>query len=96
MAVSGSPKPARSVFASTMIGGPWFLTGGTFGPEASLFSLVVCSAVGIYFIRHALEEGKFYPPAWNTKEYKLLQYETCDGVSDVEVGDSEKAPLLSN
>lgn len=83
--VSGSFKPPISVFASEMHGGPWYLTGGSFGPEGSLFSFICCSITGAYLLRRAVQEDKIYPPVWETKEWKEAQYQA----EAIEEGDEE-------
>ena len=41
--------------------GPDLLTGGAFGPEASLFAVLVCAVPAIYFLRKARAEGSIKP-----------------------------------
>ncbi|MFJ3666956.1 lysostaphin resistance A-like protein [Streptomyces sp. NPDC090106] len=41
--------------------GPSVLTGGTFGPEASLFAILVCSVPTVYFLRAARRQGRLFP-----------------------------------
>lgn len=58
-AVSGTdfgPSLARSI-AKT--GYPQWLTGGPFGPEASLPALVICTAVGLATLAMAAKAGRF-------------------------------------
>ncbi len=41
-----------------------YLTGGKFGPEASVPAVVVCLAAGIAFLVVAHRRGRILPPAW--------------------------------
>ena len=67
--MSGFPKPETSVFTSEVSQtGPWYFTGGSFGPEGSVFAFLSCSMVGLYFVRRAMNEGKIYPSAWEVEE----------------------------
>jgi len=94
LAVSGGPKPQVSVFHSEMVGGPWYLTGGAFGPEGSLFSFICCTITGVFFLTWAVAEDKIYPPAWETKEWKALQYD-AEADEESAVCAKETSPLLA-
>lgn len=48
--------------------GPDLLTGGAFGPEASLPAVVICLAAGIAFIILAWRSGKVVRPFWMRKQ----------------------------
>jgi len=39
--------------------GPDWLTGGAFGPEASVIPLVICTLAGIYFVRRTIKSGRW-------------------------------------
>lgn len=43
------------------------LTGGAFGPEASLPAVLLCLAAGIWFILQARRAGRVVPPFWKRK-----------------------------
>lgn len=42
------------------VSGPAILTGGTFGPEASIFAILVCSVPMVLFLRAAKRRGRIY------------------------------------
>jgi CAAX amino terminal protease family. len=44
--------------------GPSLLSGGAFGPEASIVAVAVCLAVGLYFLRVANAKGHILRPSW--------------------------------
>lgn len=46
------------------IGGSDLVTGGAFGPEASLPAMVVATALGVVFLVIAWRRGKFVSPSW--------------------------------
>jgi CAAX protease family protein len=50
--VSGSDLKSLGLFESTM-SGPAVLTGGGFGPEASVFAILVCAVPTVLFLRKA-------------------------------------------
>lgn len=57
--VSGNNTPQGLLDASTS--GPMLITGGEFGPEGSVYSIVFCVAVAAVFIRMAYRRGHMVP-----------------------------------
>ncbi|MBF8184970.1 hypothetical protein ITP53_04310 [Nonomuraea sp. K274] len=55
--LSGSGTPPQGLLSVTL-SGPAALTGGTFGPEASLLALLVCLAPTILLVRRAARTGQ--------------------------------------
>jgi membrane protease YdiL (CAAX protease family) len=68
VAVSGGSS--KGLLQSRMIGPDW-LTGGTFGAEASIVALAVCLAAGIALIILAAKKGHVIPAFWARKQYAL-------------------------
>lgn len=62
-AVSGSDTGASIARSTARPDGPEWLTGGAFGPEASLPAVVVCTAVGVATLVLAWKLGRFRKPA---------------------------------
>jgi len=60
--VSGT-EAAQGLIRST-VDGPDFLTGGNFGVESSVLSLVLCTSTGIVMVVMAVKRGKIVPPMW--------------------------------
>ncbi|GHH29505.1 CPBP family intramembrane glutamic endopeptidase [Lentzea cavernae] len=60
IAVSGSNDVPDGLLRTTL-SGPTVLTGGTFGPEASLLALLVCSAATVLMLRRAARAGQIQP-----------------------------------
>ena len=52
---------------ATRLHGPDLLSGGQFGPEASLVAVVVCLAAGIAFMRLAVRRRRVVAPAWRRR-----------------------------
>lgn len=46
------------------IQGPDLLTGGSFGMEASLVALIICTTTGLLVLRMAVKRGHIRPPMW--------------------------------
>ena len=63
--VSGNAPPEGFV-KSTLQGSEW-LTGGSFGVEASMIALVVCGTVGVLMLVQAMRLGRLVPPPWKRK-----------------------------
>jgi len=60
--VSGN-EAQQGLIRSTMNGPDW-LTGGNFGVESSVLSLILCTTTGIVMLVMAAKRGKIVPPAW--------------------------------
>ncbi|MFD9698123.1 CPBP family intramembrane glutamic endopeptidase [Lentzea sp. NPDC059081] len=60
IAVSGSDEVPNGLL-STTLSGPTLLTGGAFGPEASLMALVVCLTATVLLLRRAARSGQIRP-----------------------------------
>lgn len=60
--VSGN-EAAEGLIRST-VNGPDFLTGGNFGVESSVLSLVLCTTTGVVMVVMAVKRGKIVPPIW--------------------------------
>jgi len=63
--VSGNAPP-NGFFKSTLQGSEW-LTGGSFGVEASVVALLVCGTVGTLMLVKAVRRGRIVPPPWKRK-----------------------------
>jgi membrane protease YdiL (CAAX protease family) len=61
VAVSGGES--KGFLQSRMVGPDW-LTGGTFGAEASVVALLVCAAGGVALVALAIKRGNVVPPFW--------------------------------
>jgi len=57
--VSGT-RPSHSLIHSTLTG-PVLLTGGDFGPEASVVSIVVCTSLALLFGIRIARRGGWQP-----------------------------------
>ncbi|WNV87701.1 type II CAAX endopeptidase family protein [Umezawaea sp. Da 62-37] len=58
--VSGSDEAPHGLLKATL-SGPSALTGGTFGPEASLVALLVCAVPTVLLLRRAARTGRILP-----------------------------------
>jgi uncharacterized protein len=61
VAVSGGQS--KGLLQSRMVGPDW-LTGGTFGAEASVVALAVCAAAGVVLVVLAIRKGNVVAPFW--------------------------------
>ena len=62
MTLSGNAMATGLIRGS--LNGPPILTGGEFGPEASIVAVVVCLCAAAYFIRLILKLNRIEPPVW--------------------------------
>ena len=66
-ATSVSGGPTEGVIRVGFVSGKDWLTGGQFGPEASLPAVLICLAAGIAFIILSVRRGRIVRPFWNRK-----------------------------
>lgn len=64
--VSGIATPS---FIEAKFSGPDWLTGGAFGPEASVVALACCLAIAIPLFVAARRRGSFVAPSWWRREH---------------------------
>lgn len=48
--------------------GPAVLSGGEFGAEGSILTVLICVALGAYFMRRAQAAGRILPPFWRRRD----------------------------
>jgi membrane protease YdiL (CAAX protease family) len=65
MSVSGTGT--REGLLRGSLSGPRLLTGGAFGPEASLVAVILCLAVAIFFLWRTVKLGRVEPPIWSLR-----------------------------
>jgi uncharacterized protein len=62
MTISGNTMAAGLIRGS--VNGPRILTGGEFGPEASIVAVILCLAAAAYFILRIVKLSRVELPAW--------------------------------
>jgi uncharacterized protein len=62
MSISGTGTRTGLILGS--LTGPRFLTGGQFGPEASIIAVLVCLAAAVYFLHRIVKFHRTEPPFW--------------------------------
>ena len=62
MSVSGGPESAA--LSHGILRGPTILTGGAFGPEASIVAVLLCLAVGVILLWHTVRLAQVEHPMW--------------------------------
>ena len=65
VAVSGGSS--TGLLQAKMVGPDW-LTGGSFGVEASVLALVVCAAAGVALLRIAAKKDRIVPSRWSGRK----------------------------
>ncbi len=69
MILSGNVMKPGAVAGS--VNGPAILTGAQFGPEASMVAVILCTAVGVYFLWRTIKTGGVEPPMWAKAEERV-------------------------
>ncbi|MCU1243238.1 MAG: Abortive infection protein [Candidatus Acidoferrum typicum] len=62
--LSVSGFTAKNALTQGSLTGPVILTGGSFGPEASVVAVLSCLGVAILLLRVAAKRGRIQPPLW--------------------------------
>jgi hypothetical protein len=62
MTLSGNKMESSLIQGS--LNGSRILTGGEFGPEASIIAVVVCLAMALYLVRRTIKLHRVEPPVW--------------------------------
>lgn len=62
MTLSGNAMGSGLIRGS--LDGPQILTGGEFGPEASIVAVILCLCLAAYFIRRIIKFNRVEPPVW--------------------------------
>jgi uncharacterized protein len=70
VAVSGGES--KGLLQAKMVGPDW-LTGGSFGAEASVVAWVICAAAGIALLVLAVKKGRVVPPIWSAQHLRSVQ-----------------------
>jgi len=67
--VFGATVSGHSIggIAATRTAGPELITGGEFGPEASIIAVVVCVSVAVTLLVLAHRRGRFIAPMWRRR-----------------------------
>jgi hypothetical protein len=66
MSISGTDKHEGLMQGS--LSGPRLLTGGAFGPEASVVAVILCFAVAILFLWRTVKLRRIEPPIWSRQK----------------------------
>lgn len=61
------------------LSGPQILTGGQFGPEASIIAVIVCLIAALYFIRRMVTRHLTEPPVWRQAQSQSRTGEMTTG-----------------
>ena len=72
MSISGTT--AQSGLIHGAVSGPQILTGGQFGPEASIVAVLVCMAVALLLLRLTVKRGLVQPPLWSRQRLTVTSY----------------------
>ncbi|MGC2108086.1 MAG: CPBP family intramembrane glutamic endopeptidase [Candidatus Korobacteraceae bacterium] len=62
MSISGDT--AHNGVIQGTLSGPVILTGGKFGPEASIVAVLVCLVAALFLLRRMIKLGLIQPPVW--------------------------------
>jgi hypothetical protein len=63
--LSVSGFTAKNALTQGALTGPVLLTGGSFGPEASIIAVILCLGVAILLLWRVAKLGRIHPPLWS-------------------------------
>jgi len=63
--LSVSGFAAKNALTHGILQGPLILTGGTFGPEASIIAVILCLGTAVFLLWRAAKIGRIQPPLWS-------------------------------
>src|SRR5712671_329260 len=63
--LSVSGFTAKNALTHGILQGPLILTGGAFGPEASIIAVILCLGTAILLLWRAAKIGRIQPPLWS-------------------------------
>ncbi|MGW0857018.1 CPBP family intramembrane glutamic endopeptidase [Streptomyces sp. NPDC002690] len=82
-AVSGSGTGTGGLLDAS-VSGPDILSGGAFGPEASIFAILVCAVPTVLFLRAAKRRGRIHGPGESARARWTDQAGRADGAGRAE------------
>jgi membrane protease YdiL (CAAX protease family) len=71
--LSVSGFTAKNALTQGSLTGPVILTGGAFGPEASIVAVILCVGVAILLLSRAAKLGRMQPPLWSARTPAISQ-----------------------
>ena len=78
----------KGLLDSSTQGSVW-LSGGRFGAEASVATVLVCVALATFFTRKAIAQGGIRPPFWRRKKSTSIRQQGLDAVDEMPTIDAE-------
>jgi hypothetical protein len=63
--LSVSGFTAKNALTHGILQGPLILTGGAFGPEASIIAVILCLGTAVLLLWRAAKIGRIQPPLWS-------------------------------
>jgi len=63
--LSVSGFTAKNALTHGILQGPVIITGGAFGPEASIVAVILCFGTAVLFLWRAAKIGRIQPPLWS-------------------------------
>jgi hypothetical protein len=63
--LSVSGFTAKNALTHGILQGPLILTGGAFGPEASIVAVILCLGTAVLLLWRAAKIGRIQPPLWS-------------------------------
>lgn len=90
VSVSGIPLPG--IFKSAL-SGPELLTGGSFGAEASIVTVILCTSAGLYILWKAKRKGNFIEPFWKRRTETVEQLTAAEPSGALKSDTSDKSDV---